>query len=176
MIEWLFAFVVWLTPTADAEALRATAPSYLDLDAAREHVAAARIAGEAFKLDPDLLLSIAWRESRYQVDAVTREASGKLSCGLLMVTMPRGEPCPAPRVLAGYISGAAHLREWMRATRNQRDALLGYAGGYPMIRACADGGELVRVRAGREVDLCRTPELQRAAWIRRMRMRATPGS
>ena len=173
MMEWALSIVIWLTSTSDAAALRRTAPSYLDVDTARVHLAAARIAGEVHRLDPDLLLAIAWRESRYRADAITREKSGKLSCGLMMVTMPKGEPCPAPSILGGYLAGAEHLRQWVRATKSLRDALLGYAGGYPMIKACADGGELIRVRAGREVNLCRTPELQRAAWIRRSRTRAT---
>lgn len=170
MIEWLFSVIVTMTSVSDAESLRRTASGYLDVDTARVHLAAARIAGLVHRVDSDLLLAIAWRESRYRVDAVTREASGKLSCGLMMTTMPLGEPCPTQAVLDGYLAGAAHLREWMRITRTQREALLGYAGGYPMIEACVDGS-LVRVRAEREVDLCSTPELVRASWIRRERIR-----
>ena len=169
MTEWLLALVVWLTPTSDADALRVTAPSYLDTESARVHLAAARIAAQAYRLDPDVLLAIAWRESRYNVDAATHEASGKWSCGVMMVTMPLGRRCPSTSILDSYLGGAAHLREWRQITRTERDALLGYAGGHPMIAACANGGELVRMRAGREVDLCRTPELGRAAWIRSMR-------
>jgi hypothetical protein len=170
MIEWLFSLVVWLTPTADAEALRRTASSYLDVEQARAHVAAARVAAAAHRIDPDLLLAIAWRESRYQVDAVTREASGKLSCGLMMVTMPKGKPCPKWSVLDGYAAGAVHLGQWVKATRNQRDALVGYAGGYAMIEKCKLG-PIERERAGSVVDLCSAPELRRAAWIRRGRGR-----
>jgi Transglycosylase SLT domain len=169
MMEWALWIVIWLTSTSDAEALRRTAPTYLDVNTARVHLAAARVAGEAYKVDPDLLLAIAWRESRYDVNAVTRERSTKLSCGLMMITMPKGQPCPRASVIGGYLAGAAHLREWMKITKSTRDALLGYAGGFPMIKACANGGELVRVRAGREVDLCRLPELDRASWIRAVR-------
>lgn len=171
MIEWLFSIAVWFTSASDAEALRATAPSYLDTGSARMHLAAARAAGEAYGVDADVLLAIAWRESRYQVDAITRERSGKLSCGLMMVTMPVGEPCPDATVIGGYLAGAAHLREWLRMTGSLHAALLGYAGGFTMIKACENGGELPRVRAGHEVDLCKTPELSRAAWIRATRVK-----
>lgn len=171
MIDWLLALALALTSSSDAEALRRSAPSYLDAVSAREHLAAARLAGAAYHVDADVLLAIAWRESRYHAGAVTREHSGKLSCGVMMITMPIGEPCPAPSVSDGYMRGAEHLRDWMRLTRDFRVALLGYAGGYTMIRACADGGELPRVRAGREVDLCKTPELDRAAWIRALRVK-----
>ena len=170
MIEWLFAIVAWLVPDADASALQRTARSYLDLEAAREHVAAARVAGSVYKIDPDLLRAIAWRESRYRVDAVTRERSGKLSCGLMMVTMPLGEPCPPHTILDGYLAGAAHLRSWIRLTRDTRKALLGYAGGYPTIARC-EAGPIIRVRGGVEVDMCSLPELKRAAWIRQGRSR-----
>lgn len=167
----MIRLILVLLGLGDAPALQATARSYLPTaEFAAEHLGSARWAGAVYDVDPDVLLAIAWRESRYRADAVTRERSGKLSCGLMMITMPIGEPCPEPSVLDGYMRGAAHLREWIRMTGSMRSALLGYAGGFPMIRACANGGELVRVRAGREVDLCKTPELNRAAWIRRARV------
>lgn len=174
MIELVLALAVWLTSARDADALRQTAPSYLDRDAAREHLAAARVAGAVYAIDPDLLLAIAWRESRYRVEAVTRERSGKLSCGVMMITMPLGEPCPPHGVLAGYLAGAAHLRWWVRAA-GLHDGLLGYAGGYPTIRRCKDG-QIIRVRGGVEIDMCSTPELKRAAWIRGTRDRKQPGA
>lgn len=165
MIRLLLVLLGW----GDARALQSTAPSYLpSVELAAEHLGAARWAGAQYGVDPDLLLAIAFRESRYQVKAVTKETSGKLSCGLMMVTMPKGTPCPDESILAGYLAGAAHMREWMQATRSQHDALLGYAGGYPMIKKCQEG-PIMRVRAGREVDLCSTPELLRARWIRRAR-------
>lgn len=172
MLDWLLSLLLIAVPAHDVQAFQATTGKGLDPTTAALHLLAARAAGEAYKLDPDLLLAIAWRESRYQVDAVTKERSGKLSCGVMMTTEPLGKPCPAPDVFTGYMQGASHLASWMRlAGGDQRKALLGYAGGYPMIRACSDGGQLLRVRAGREVDLCKTPELARAAWIRRVRER-----
>lgn len=171
MIEIVFAFVVWMTSARDADALRRTAPTYLDASSATEHLAAARIAGAVYQLDPDLLLAMAWRESRYSANAVTPEKSGRVSCGVMMVTEPvELKSCRPRTALEGYLDGASHLRGWVKATRGQQAALLGYAGGYRMIEACKRG-PIVRERAGGPVDLCSTPELRRAAWIRRERAR-----
>jgi hypothetical protein len=169
VIELVFSFLVWLTPSPDIVALQRTAS--LRSNTAAENLAAARLAGAAYKLDPDLLLAIAWRESRYQSEAIGPVVRGKRACGVMQPIMH--EQCIAPRLLDGYLEGARHLREWMRVTRSQRDALVGYAGGYAMIEKCKLG-PIVRARAGGEVDLCSTPELRRAAWIRRERARSTP--
>lgn len=171
MIELLFALVVWLTPTREAAALERTAPSYLDLDQARDHLAAARIAGAVHHLPPELILAIAWRESRYQHAAVTPESAGRMSCGAMTPT-PVAR-CVPQTLLEDYLAGAAHLRHWVNATRSLQLGLQGYAGGYRMIRAC-ERGPVVRVRARVEIDLCSTPELRRAAWIRREIERAVP--
>jgi len=168
MIDIIFAFLVWLTPPHDVAALQRTAS--LSSEAAAENLAAARLAGAAYKLDPDLLLAIAWRESRYQPGAIGPVVRGKRACGVMQPIMHK--QCVAPRLLDGYLEGARHLREWIRATRSQRDALVGYAGGYAMIERCKLG-PIERERAGRVVDLCSTPELRRAAWIRRERTRMT---
>lgn len=167
MTVLIYALAWWLTSASDADALRRTAPAYLDATSARAHLAAARVAGVAHRLDPYLLLAIAYRESRYDPNAVTREKSGKLSCGLLMTTEPLGVPCPPPSIIGGYLAGAAHLDEWRRATGSLHAGLLGYAGGYAMLRACGRG-PIVRERAGVEVDLCSTPEVARARWMRRL--------
>lgn len=155
---------------SESDALRRTAPSYLVSDEmARLHLAAATFAGEAFSVDPALLLSIAWHESRYDVRAVTRERSGKLSCGLTMVTMPLGEPCPEPDVFDSYLRGAEHFREWLRMCRGSTTcAMRGYAGGFTAIKRCAEPD------AG---DVCARVEARhhRAAWIRTKLQRATRG-
>lgn len=169
MIELVFALLVWLTPPHHVAALQRTA-SLSSADAAA-NLAASRLAGAAYKLDPDLLLAIAWRESRYQPGAVGPVVRGKRACGVMQPIM-RGR-CVAPRLLDGYLEGARHLREWMRATRDRHLALVGYAGGYAMIAKCKLG-PLVRERAGGAVDLCSTPELRRASWIRRERARRLP--
>lgn len=166
MNHLILTLAIWLTSSSDADALRRTSPAYLDAPTAHAHLAAARVAGVVHRVDPYLLLAIAYRESRYELDAITHEKSGKLSCGQMQITMPKGEPCPAPALLEGYLAGAAHLAEWRRATRSARDALLGYAGGYGMIRAC-HRGRIVREQGGVEIDLCSTPEVRRAAWMRR---------
>jgi hypothetical protein len=168
VIELVFSFLVWLTPSHDVAALQRTAS--LSSDAAAENLAAARLAGAVYKFDPDLLLAIAWRESRYQPGAIGPVVRGKRACGVMQPIMHK--QCVAPRLLDGYLEGARHLRGWVRATRSQRDALVGYAGGYAMIEKCKLG-PIVRERAGGVVDLCSTPELRRAAWIRRERERST---
>jgi len=174
-MDLVFAFMVWMTPLDHTAALQRTTARHLDASSAAEQLAAARLAGAAHGIDPDLLLAIAWRESRYDAAAVTPEKSGRVSCGVMMVTEPKGQKRCAPRTaLAGYLAGAEHLRTWMKATRSMQDALLGYAGGYRLIDACKRG-PIVRERAGGPVDLCSTPELRRAAWIRRERARrSTP--
>jgi len=166
MNHLILTLAIWLTSPSDAGALRRTSPAYLTALTAHAHLAAARVAGAVHRVDPYLLLAIAYRESRYELDAITHEKSGKLSCGQMQITMPRGQSCPAPALLEGYLAGAAHLAEWRQVTRSARDALLGYAGGYGMIRKC-HRGRIVRERAGGAVDLCSTPEVRRAAWMRR---------
>jgi len=152
--------------SSDVEGLRRTAPEPITAEVAAEHVLAARLAAAAQGLDPDLILSIGAHESRY-TDAVTPESGGRASCGPMTPT-PIAR-CSHAGVLVGYLVGADHLAGWIRAERGSlRRALLGYAGGGALIRACAAGPMLVERRGG-EVDLCRTPEvfLARAAWIRR---------
>lgn len=155
-----------------AEGLRTTAPSYLTLEQAAKHLAAAEYAGATYNVDADLLLSIAWHESRYQAAARTAEPGHKVSCGV-MTPIPK-EHCTAPSLLEGYLEGAAHLRAWVDAAHgDMRTALLGYAGGYRMIQACASG-EVLATRGGRDVDLCAVVGVfqGRALWIRRARTRA----
>jgi hypothetical protein len=170
-MDIVFAFMVWMTPLDHTAALQRTTARHLDASSAAEQLAAARLAGSAHGIDPDLLLAIAWRESRYDADAVAHEKSGRVSCGVMMVTEPKGvKVCPHRTALEGYLDGAEHLRGWVNATRNMQSALLGYAGGYRLIEACKRG-PMVRERAGKTMDLCSTPELRRAAWVRQERTR-----
>lgn len=159
----IMLFFATIPTAADSEALRQTAPAYLTADTAREHLRAARVAGAIYRVDPALLLSIAHHESRYAYREVTLEAAGKVSCGAMTPepTYDR-DAClrASSSVLGGYLAGAAHLRTWLAATRGSlRTALLGYAGGFHLIRWCQDN----RARQ------CDTPDvfLGRAAWIRR---------
>jgi hypothetical protein len=166
----IIAFIAALfTPDADADALRATAPDDLTIETARLHLANARIAAATSHVDADLLLSIAWHESRYVVAARTAEPLGKTSCGV-MTPVPKAT-CTTPTMLEGYLEGAAHLREWLEAAHgNEHVALLGYAGGYRMINACAEGPVMV-VRNNQDVDLCTVASIfqWRARLIRRGR-------
>jgi|GEM_PF-6018807 len=170
MNHLILTLAIWLTSSSDADALRRTSPAYLDAPTAHAHLAAARVAGVVHRVDPDLLLAIAWRESRYQPAAVGPLVRGRRACGVMQPIMR--ERCAAPSLLDGYLEGAQHLRGWVRATRDRHLALVGYAGGYAMIAKCKLG-PIVRERAGGAVDLCSVPELRRAAWIRRERERST---
>jgi soluble lytic murein transglycosylase-like protein len=151
----------------ESAALRQTASTYLTAEAAASHLAAATLAGELFSIDPTLLLSIAWHESRYAPDARTREPRGRWSCGV-MTPVPHAEPCSAAELtmVGGYLAGAAHLGHWMRTCGgNETCALRGYAGGYRLIEKCRGDGTYF-VRDG--VDACNTNTMftARARWIR----------
>ncbi len=141
-----------------AGALR-TAPSYLTADTARDHALAAATAGRMYDVDPALLLSIGWHESRYTVDATTPEEGHKVSCGVM--TPEPLHRCATGSLLAGYLAGAEHLRGWLTATHGDLElALLGYAG----------GGRLIRICKADDIRACHTPQvfLTRAARIRRV--------
>lgn len=166
-----------LFSTGPADGLRSTAPDYLTLESAQEHLFAASVAAVAFDLDRDMLLSIAAHESNYEHGAksISIEAGGKISCGT-MTPIPTYDrkACHAMAAspLAGYMAGARHLRDWFDACRgHQVCAYTGYAGGWRAIRACATGP--VWIRPG--VDGCRTHEVfrWRAVLIRRAIARAT---
>lgn len=132
VIGWVLA---WTDPVAGQLATGAlrTAPSYLTTATAIDHARAAVIAAHVYRVDPSLLLSIAWHESRYEVATVTPEVEGKVSCGV-MTPVPTwsSKACIAATstLLGGYLAGAAHLRDWLDAERgNLWWALVGYAGG-----------------------------------------------
>jgi hypothetical protein len=162
-----------LAPQSDAEALRSTAPSNLTLESAGAHLFAARVAGGVYDVEPDLLLSIAWYESRYIAKVVGPWVRGKRACGVMQPIMEKA--CdPNPTLLGGYLEGAGHVRAWIRAARGDMNkAMLGYAGGYALINACAEGKVLVE-RGGRQVDLCTVvgARLQRMRRIQHARTRA----
>ncbi len=142
-MTWFITLWLSLQSTpAEARALQGTAPTYLTLASASQHLGAARIAAAQYALDPVLLLSIAHHESRFVVALRTRESLGRVSCGV-MTPIPQ-ERCSAEdlTLLGGYLAGAAHLRAWFDAChasdRWQHDvddeairrcALWAYAGG-----------------------------------------------
>jgi hypothetical protein len=155
MIEAVLNALLKLASIPDAEGLRSTAPQYLSLEEATVHLSAARKAGAEHDIDPEILLSIAWFESRYDPGVVTREPRRKFSCGV-MTPIPRAKRCIPKSVADGYAEGAAHLRTWTDSWRCRgsiRCGLLGYAGGGALIMACKDGQHVVQ-RGGRDVELC----------------------
>ncbi len=173
-------YLLWLLPILfspsrqDVEALRRSAPLYLTAESAKDHLVAARVAGYLYRLDPDLILSIAHHESRYTVDAIAQEPGNKESCGpMTPIPLPKGECDPnSITVGEGYRVGAEHLRGWITACKGSlRCALRGYAGGYALIAACKQGPYLRHKTHGD--DICRIPDtfLQRARYIRNLRER-----
>ncbi len=167
MLQLILALFV---TTTDADALVRTAPAYLTRDEAREHIAAARYAGAVYHVEASLLLSIAHHESRYQVHARTGEPRGLTSCGV-MTPEPQHE-CHTTTLLDGYLAGARHLRGWFDVTRTARDALLGYAGGFALIRACQVGP----FTNARGLDVCTIPQTfqSRARWLTAARGASIP--
>lgn len=165
-IEILIAALVALATPADA--LRETAPRYLTTESAIEHRLAAGVAAAVYELEPELLLSIAHHESRYSHTEVTREAGGTVSCGVMTPEPTRDRALCAAATsspLAGYLHGAQHLRGWLVACRGRRTcALLGYAGGFYLIRACADDPSHKACGIPAEFD-------RRARWIRAKTLR-----
>jgi hypothetical protein len=165
MIEIVITILSLLISEGEARGLMRTHPD-LTVAVARRHLLAADAAQFATGVDSNLLLSIAWHESRYQEDAETKESGNRVSCGPMTPTPVSS--CVRETIVSGYIKGALHLREWLRSTPDLRTALMGYAGGYRMISACAAGPV---IRRGRGDDLCRTPDvfMARMRWIRRER-------
>lgn len=179
----VIAFILTLCGTrqAEANALRHTAPAYLESDlVAAGHLAGSTFAGDAFSVDPAVLLALAYRESRYTLGVVGREVAGRHACGLLQPEM-HGEGCREQTVLGGYLEGANHLRTWLDTKTCRGDlrcALLGYGGGYALIRGCAVGPVVVE-RNGKRADFCTyipNSIINRAAWIRKHLARAQKAS
>lgn len=159
--------VLELIRPGEATALHQTAPTYLTIYDATVHLMSASAAAEAAGVPVELLLSIAWHESRYQADTRTREPGGRWSCGV-MTPEPHRAACALDEltVSGGYLNGARHLRLWLDLYgRNETRALRAYAGGSALVRACSrDGTHFVRDG----VDACDVQTMfgNRAAWIR----------
>lgn len=132
-IAIVIAFAASVQPRcSDPIKLHASAPEYLTLESAGEHCDAADLAALITGTDAADLLSIAWHESRYQRTAITPEPGGRFSCGV-MTPAPIYDraACEAATMslVAGYLAGALHLREWLIVCRGNRAcALRGYAG------------------------------------------------
>lgn len=147
-----------------AEALAESAPYYLDVEEARVHVDAAIDAATDANVDPLLLLGMAYIESRYQPDTVSRKVCetiegeevcervsnrwpsrkkgkfrGVYYCGVTQLEARSWRACLAWRddIPGAYVEGANHLRWWLDTKTcqgNERCALLGYVGGVTKIK------------------------------------------
>jgi hypothetical protein len=113
-MNWIIALWLSLQSTpAEAQALQETAPLYLTQTSASQHLGAARVVGEKYDIDPTVLLSVAYHESRFVVGLRTREIGGRVSCGV-MTPIPQARCAPEElTLLGGYLAGAAHLRAWI---------------------------------------------------------------
>jgi hypothetical protein len=133
-----FAILIALAapfPSPTADRVRALPDTALTSEAADENVAAARIAGMLTGERPEILLALAWHESRFISNAVSREANGLVSCGI--ATPEPQAKCEDEPLVIQYQRGAEHLAGWRRALGDR--ALFGYAGGYRLNKACLAG-------------------------------------
>lgn len=161
IIVALFTLFASLIDVPAAEGLVTTAKdTRLTVAVAAQHVAAARFAGILTDTDPDLLLGIAYFESRYELNVVGPDVRGKRACGVMQHTPVTR--CPKPSIFRDYLTGARHLATWIRAQRGDlRRALIGYAGGYALLALC-DRGEAPRACARARVHQARAGRIKRA--------------
>jgi len=157
---FLRVLLALFTPASDAEAegLHRFAPNDVTVVDAYAHVWSARVAAEFYAVDMDMILAIGFHESRFAENTVTAESGGRVSCGA-MTPYPTSS-CAVKPLLGQYLDGARHWAvDWRRAgdVRSEREALLGYAGGYSLIRRCRRGPVLRHAAWGD--DLCLTPEV-----------------
>lgn len=114
VMSWFITlWLLFQSTPAEARALQETAPTYLTPLSAAQHLGAARLAGERYRVDPALLLSMAYHESRFVVDQRTRESGGRVSCGVMTPTPQTRCDARGLTLLGGYEDGAAHLRTWI---------------------------------------------------------------
>jgi len=124
----------------------------LFLSSPRDHEAAARFAELITGVSHERLLAIAWHESRFTANVITREPGGRVSCGAL-TPVPHRSPCSRfeTSLVGGYLTGAVHWKQWLSICRgNEWCADLAYGGGLGLVRACRRGHVFVR----RGVDAC----------------------
>lgn len=168
----LYFLALLTTSSSDAEGLRLSAPSYLNHQSAWENLVAARTAGAMHGVDSDLILSVAWHESRFQHEVKTPLSSSRTttlhSCGVMTPYPTDDATCAsqASSLLAGYLAGAEHVSVWRRAVGADR-MLGGVAGGYRFLQRCE----------GSSAPPCDTPQIfrRRAELIKRLRAHARRG-
>lgn len=177
-VHWLISlWLALLSTPKEAEALRVTAPTYLTLWSAAQHLGAARFAAVSYDVDAATLLAIAHHESRFFIGTRTREppdaGGARVSCGVMTPVPKRRCDSSDLTLLGGYLSGAAHLRQWMdvchakaRWQPDVRDAeilhcaLWSYTGGSGFRSHCAKRRVLPGCQAVRQFE-------ERARAIRR---------
>ena len=149
---WGAMAVAWGQPADDAileDAVGRLAPHVADEDVVA-HVAAARAAaGEVsdgrrrHHVGAELLLAMAWVESRY-VRGVVSRAKGGMFCGYLQEKVRTSAECSRvdADIEAAYRNAAAHLGDWLTCCRRAAPrlepmacALAGYNGGTAAARA-----------------------------------------
>lgn len=163
LIAALFTLITSLADRPAAEALVTTAKkSRLTIEAAAQHVAAARFAATLTDVDPDLILAISYHESKLNPDVEGPLLhNGKRACGV-MQHVPVMGPCPKRTLVGDYLEGARHLARWIRAARGSVErGLAGYAGGYASLARYDEGGPS-RVRAVVNLNLARAKRIKRA--------------
>jgi len=137
----LITLLSFLLGDADVERFRATAPTYLTTESAREHLSTAMAAAVVTDEDPYVFLAIALGESTYKANVVKVEVSGTLSCGVIQATAPNWSACNRMRasLWEGYYAGALLFRSWRtnpRCAGSTACALAGYAGGWRALDFC----------------------------------------
>jgi hypothetical protein len=160
-MQILVALFTLFVSTSDAEVLAKLPGTKLTVESARQHIAAARIAGAIAEIDPNLILVISYHESRFELDAVGPTLSNnKRACGVMQhVPVAR---CPEPSMLRDYVDGAQHLATWIKAQRGDVGrGLIGYAGGYALLKKC-DLGEAPKACSIARIHLARAARLKHA--------------
>lgn len=153
LVSLLFDF--FLSISTLAEGAHAQAPQYLSKEQANQHATEALFAQRP-GISAEILLAMAFVESRFSPSATSRVENGKRTTGIpRWSTPPKGVTgpffCGVTQAQAGfswkrclelqdlriaYSTTAEELRKWMRVCRNDLEcALAGYGGGFPAIKA-----------------------------------------
>jgi hypothetical protein len=143
----LFLWALVGTDAIYANNVHALVP-HIDRSVVDDHVRAARLAATEHGFDVELLLAVAYVESRFEGNAIGRMEDGRRRggawihehapgtgprfCGVMQVgTRHDWKACAALRDLtAGYAAGARLLKDWLKLSRGDvSDALNGYGCG-----------------------------------------------
>lgn len=148
-------FDFFMNVSALAEGAQARAPQYLTREVAVAHALAAKIA-ETPAVSAELLLAMAYVESRYEPKSTSRVRDGERRTGVPKWESPPKEVkgpyfCGVTQATAGfswkrclelrdihtaYRATAEEITKWLSYCRNDITcALTGYGGGFPAIKA-----------------------------------------